>query len=102
MGHPNGSLEVSIWNMDWASRKNWRCATNTAGTAHANSLSEHGYELRRKIEASPRKAVPEWCYNDQGSAGLSLIHSSTSETIDMLCWSLGLIFAGAYTDAEEV
>jgi hypothetical protein len=33
--------------------------------------------------------------------GSRLIHSSMSETIDTLCWNLGLIFTGAYADAED-
>lgn len=61
------SLEVSMCIMEWISKKNGVVQR----IAHANSLSEHGYKLRRKIEACPRKAAPEWCYNDQGLQGYS-------------------------------
>jgi hypothetical protein len=56
-----------MWIMEWTSKKNGAVQR----IAHANSLSEHGYKLRRKIEACPRKAAPERCYNDQGLQGYS-------------------------------
>jgi hypothetical protein len=83
--------QYGIW-MD--QKEEWRCAKKTAGIAHANSVFEHGYELRRKIEVPTRKAVPGWCYNDQCLQG-------ASETIDMLCCNLSLVFTGAHADAED-
>jgi hypothetical protein len=101
MRHPNDRHEApySIWT---DKQKGLRCATSTPELHMPVACPSMGMN---HVEIS-RHRPGRRCRNGTTMTKVCRVNhdpfSSTSEAIAMLCCNLGLIFTGAYTDAEEV